>query len=83
MKISIEDTISEIVVLIFLVVWYLTLVGFDSPLMRLCFLWISMTLLSIVYVYIDKKRKRDLKVLRIRFFCNCNPSLSSINVLYL
>jgi len=73
MKISIEDTISGIVVLIFLVVWYLTLVCFDSPLMSLCFLWISMTLLSIVYVYIYKKRKRDLKVLRIRFFVTAIP----------
>jgi hypothetical protein len=73
MKIEIEDTISGIMVLIFLVIWYLTLVFFDSPLMSLGFLWISMTLLSIIYVYIYKKRKRDVKVLRIRFFVTAIP----------
>ena len=73
MKIEIEDAISVLVVLILLGVWYVTLVVFNSPLHSIGFLWISMTLLSILYVYVYKKRKRDLKVLKIRFFLTALP----------
>lgn len=73
MKIEIEDAISAFVVLILLGVWYVTLVVFNSPLHSIGFLWISMTFLSIVYVSVYKKRKRDLKVLRIRFFLTALP----------
>ncbi len=73
MKIESEDIVFGMLALISLAFWFLTLLILDSPLMSIVFLWTFMILLSIVYFYVYKKRKRDIKVLRIRFFVSAIP----------
>ena len=73
MKIEIEDIIFGILALILLGVWYLTLLIFDSPLMSIIILWTAMTLLSILYYFVYKKRNRDMKILRKRFYISAIP----------
>ena len=73
MKIERDDIIFGLVALMLLSVWFLSLLLFDSPITSILILWIGMSILSTSYVYVYKKRKRDKKVLRIRFFVSAIP----------
>ena len=73
MKIKNEDLIFGSLILILLSIWYLTLKFYNFPIISIIILWIGMTLLSLIYVYIYKKRNRDKKILRIRFYITAIP----------
>lgn len=73
LKIENEDVIFGSLILILLASWFLTLVIFDKPLLSIIFLWTGMIFLSILYAYVYKKKKRDLKILKKRFFVSAIP----------
>jgi len=73
MKIEIEDIIFGSLALITLAIWYFLLVISNSPLVSIIFLWISMILISILYIIVYRKKKRDKKILRIRFLASGIP----------
>ena len=68
-----EDIIFGILILILLASWFLMLLIFDSPLFSIIFLWTGMIFLSILYAYVYKKNKRDMKILKKRFFVSAIP----------
>ena len=72
-KIETEDLVFGALAIILLGIWYLTLLLFDYPLISIIFLWTAMVLLSIMYVQVYKNKKRDMKVLRKRFFVSAIP----------
>lgn len=67
MKIEIEDIVFGSLALISLAIWYFMLLLSNSPLFSIFFLWISMILISILYIFFYRKKKRDKKILKIRF----------------
>ncbi len=73
MDIKKEDTISVIITLFLLFVWYLTLTMFNYPLISISILWSGMIVLSIIYVIVYIKKKRDMRILKIRFFVSALP----------
>ena len=73
MKIEIEDIIFGSLILILLGIWYLTILIFNLPLMSILLLWVGMTTLSLLYVYVYRKKCRDRKILRIRFYLTAIP----------
>ncbi len=73
MKIEIEDIIFGTLAIISIAIWYFSLIIFDYPLLSIIFLWAAMILISILYIYVYKKRKRDVKILRIRFYVSGIP----------
>jgi hypothetical protein len=73
MKIEIEDIIFGSLALISLAIWYLILVISNSPLFSIIFLWVSMILISLLYIVVYRKKNRDLKILRIRFLASGIP----------
>lgn len=73
MEIHKDDTISVIITLLLLLVWYVTLTIFNYPLISIAILWTGMILLSIVYFYIYKKKKRDMKIFKTRFIVSALP----------
>ncbi len=73
MKIEIEDIVFGSLALISLAIWYFMLVFSNSPLISVIFLWISMILISILYIFVYRKKKRDKKLLRIRFLASGIP----------
>ena len=78
MEIKKEDIISVIVTLFLLLVWYLTLTLFNYPLISLLILWIGMIVLSIVYFFVYRKKKRDMRIFKIRFFVSAVPIYSAL-----
>jgi len=73
MDIQKEDTASVIITLCLLLVWYLTLILFNYPLISISILWAGMIILSITYYVIYSKKKRDMRILKIRFFVSAIP----------
>ena len=73
MDIKIEDAVSVMVTLLLLAVWYYTLIIFNYPLISVLILWIGMITLSIIYYYVYKKKKRDMKIFKIRFLVSAVP----------
>ena len=73
MKIEIEDIIFGTLALISIAIWFFSLILFDFPLLSIIFLWVSMILISILYIYVYKQKKRDIKILRIRFYVSGIP----------
>lgn len=73
MEIKNEDIIFGSIILILLGIWYLTLILFDYPLLSIILLWTGMIVISLLYVQVYKKAKRDKKILRKRFFISAIP----------
>lgn len=73
MDIKKEDTISVVITLCLLLVWYLTLTLFNYPLISISILWAGMIVLSIIYYLIYRKKKRDMRILKIRFLVSALP----------
>lgn len=73
MDIRKEDTASVIITLCLLLVWYLTLILFNYPLISVSIIWIGMILLSIIYYIVYRKKKRDMRIFKIRFFVSAVP----------
>jgi len=73
MEIKVEDIISVIVTFGLLLIWYLTLVFFEYPLISIAILWIGMILLSIIYFIVYRNKKRNMKILKMRFFASAIP----------
>ncbi len=73
MKIEIEDIVFGSLALISLLIWYFMLLFSNSPLISIIFLWISMILISVLYIFVYRKKKRDKKLLRIRFLASGIP----------
>jgi len=73
MDIQKEDTASVLITLCLLLVWYLTLILFNYPLISVSILWVGMTVLSITYYIVYSKKKRDMRILKIRFFISAVP----------
>jgi hypothetical protein len=73
MEIVKEDAVSVIVTLCLLFVWYFTLIKFNNPLISVSILWVGMIALSIVYYIVYRKKKRDMRIFKIRFFVSALP----------
>lgn len=80
MDIRKEDSISVIVTLCLLLVWYLTLSFFNYPLGSLLILWVGMILLTILYFFVYRKKQRDMRILKMRFFVSAVPIYSALLV---
>jgi hypothetical protein len=78
MDIQKMDIASVIITLFLLVVWYLTLVLFSYPLMSISILWTGMIILSIIYSIVYHKKKRDMRILKMRFFVSAVPIYSAL-----
>jgi hypothetical protein len=78
MDIQKEDIISVLVTFCLLFIWYVTLVSFNYPLLSLLFLWVGMVVLTIVYCIVYRKKKRDMKILKMRFFVSAVPIYSAL-----
>ncbi len=68
-----EDSVSVIITLCLLFIWYITLVVFNYPLLSLFLLWVGMIVLSIIYYIVYRKKKRDMKIFKIRFLVSAVP----------
>ena len=68
-----EDTISVLITFCLLLVWYLTLILFNYPLISISILWAGMIVLSLLYYVVYRKKKRDMKIFKIRFFVSAVP----------
>jgi hypothetical protein len=73
MDIRKEDTVSVVITLCLLLIWYLTLTVFNYPLLSVLLLWIGMIVLSITYYFIYKKKNRNMKIFKIRFLVSAIP----------
>jgi hypothetical protein len=73
MKIESEDMIFGSLALISVFIWFVSLILFDYPLISIIFLWSSMIIISVLYIIVYRKRKRNLKILRIRFIVSGIP----------
>jgi peptidoglycan biosynthesis protein MviN/MurJ (putative lipid II flippase) len=73
MNIQKEDTASVIITLCLLLVWYFTLILFNYPLISISILWVGMIVLSILYYIVYRKKKRDMRIFKIRFFVSAVP----------
>jgi hypothetical protein len=78
MDIQREDIASVLITLGLLFVWYLTLVLFNYPLLSIAFLWVGMTVLSVVYYVVYRKKKRDMKIFKMRFLVSVIPIYSAL-----
>ncbi len=81
MNIEKEDIVSVFVTLCLLLVWYVTLSLFNYPLLSIAILWIGMIVLTITYYVVYKRKKRDMRLLKIRFFVSAVP-IYSVLVFY-
>lgn len=73
MKIEIEDIVFGSLALISLAIWYFMLILTNLPLLSIIFLWSAMILISLLYIFIYRKKKRNKKILRIRFLVSGLP----------
>jgi len=78
MDIQNEDIVSVAVTLCLLLLWYVTLVSFNYPLVSLFILWGGMIGLTIVYYIVYRKKKRDMKILKMRFYVSALPIYSAL-----
>ena len=78
MDIQKEDVVSVIVTLCLLLTWYVTLISFNYPLISILVLWVGMIVLSIIYYIIYQKKKRDIGILKTRFFISLVPIYSAL-----
>jgi hypothetical protein len=78
MDIQKEDVVSVIVTLCLLFAWYVTLISFNYPFVSLLILWVGMVVLTIVYYTVYRKKKRDMKILKMRFFVSAVPIYSAL-----
>lgn len=78
MDIQKEDIVSVIVTLCLLLTWYLTLTSFNYPLLSIVLLWVGMVVLSIIYYVVYRKKKRDMRIFKIRFFVSAIPIYSAL-----
>ena len=78
MDIKKEDTLSVIITFCLLLTWYVTLISFNYPLFSILILWIGMIILTIIYCIIYYKKKRDMKILKMRFFVSIVPIYSAL-----
>lgn len=67
MDIETEDFASVMLILMLLALWFLTILKFNSPLLSITILWIGMTLVSVAYSIIYKRKNRNMRILKIRF----------------
>jgi hypothetical protein len=73
MDIRKEDITSVIITLCLLLIWYITLVIFNYPLLSVSILWSGMILLSIIYYFVYRKKKRNMRIFKIRFLVSAIP----------
>ena len=73
MDVQREDRLSLVLTFFLLAVWFITLIVFDYPLISILILWIGMISLSIVYSIVYKKKGRDMRILKYRFFASAAP----------
>ena len=73
MKIETEDIVFGTLALISLAIWYFMLKILNSPLISIIFLWVSMILISVIYIIVYRRNNRDIKFLRIRFLASGIP----------
>jgi len=73
MKIETEDIVFGSLALISLAIWFFSLIFFNYPLISIIFLWSSMIIISVLYIVVYRRRKRNLKILRIRFLLSGIP----------
>jgi hypothetical protein len=78
MDVQPEDTASVIITLCLLIVWFITLIVFNYPLLSLLLLWIGMIILSLVYYIIYKRKKRNMRLFKIRFYVSALPIYSAL-----
>jgi hypothetical protein len=78
MDIQKEDIVSVIATLCLLLLWYVTLFSFNYPLLSLLILWVGMIVLTIVYYIVYRKKKRDMKILKMRFFVSAVPIYAAL-----
>ena len=78
MDIEKEDAVSVIITLCLLITWFITLISFNYPLISLSILWVGMVVLSIIYYIVYRKKKRDMRILKIRFFVSVIPIYSAL-----
>jgi len=78
MDIQKEDIVSVIITLCLLLTWYLTIISFNYPLVSISILWVGMSILSIIYYIVYRKKKRDMKILKTRFFVSVVPIYSAL-----
>ncbi|MCJ7572512.1 MAG: hypothetical protein MUO82_11680 [Candidatus Thermoplasmatota archaeon] len=78
MDIQKEDIVSVIVTLCLLLTWYITLISFNYPLISILILWVGMIVLSIIYYIVYRKKKRDMRILKTRFFVSVVPIYSAL-----
>ena len=82
MDIQKEDIVAVIITLCLLLTWYVTLISLNYPLLSLSILWVGMIVLSIIYYIVYRKKKRDIRILKTRFFVSVVPIYSAL-LLYL
>ena len=73
MKIYYLDIVFGSFALLTLIIWFITLNIYDNQVLSFLFLWITMLLISVFYVFFYKKSKRKMKILRIRFLLSGIP----------
>ena len=73
MEVEFEDRISIAITFSLLLIWHITLVLFDYPLMSVLILWIGMITLSIIYSIVYKRKKRDMTIFKYRFLASAVP----------
>jgi ABC-type iron transport system FetAB permease component len=78
MDIQKQDIASVLITLCLLFVWYVTLLLFNYPLMSVSILWVGMSVLSITYYVVYRKKKRDMRILKMRFFVSAVPIYSAL-----
>lgn len=78
MDIQREDVVSVLVTFCLLLIWYVTLVSFNYPLLSLFILWGGMIILTIVYFVVYRNKKRDMKILKVRFLVSALPIYSAL-----
>lgn len=78
MDIQKEDIVSVLVTFCLLFMWYVTLVSFNYPLLSLLILWVGMIVLTIVYYIVYRKKKRDMKIFKMRFYVSAIPIYSAL-----
>jgi len=80
MDVQPEDIASVGITLGLLLLWFITLVVFNYPLVSLLILWIGMIVLSLVYYLVYRKKKRDMQIFKIRFLVSVIPIYSALAV---
>jgi len=78
MDVQKEDMASVVITLCLLLIWFITLVLFNYPLLSLLYLWVGMIVLSLIYYIVYRKKKRDMRIFKIRFLVSGLPIYSAL-----